>query len=43
MTEVELEQIEQRRAYGLELLSVPQERMMREILKSGKEVMPKDK
>lgn len=43
MNEVQLEQIEQRRAYGLELLSVPQERMMREILKSGKEVMPKDK
>jgi NADH-quinone oxidoreductase subunit C len=43
MTEVEHEQIEQRRAYGLELLSVPQERMMREILKGGKEVMPKDK
>ncbi len=43
MTEVQLEQLEQRRAYGLELLSVPQERMMREILQSGKEVMPKDK
>ena len=43
MSEVQLEQIEQRRAYGLELLSVPQELMMREILKSGKEVMPKDK
>jgi NADH-quinone oxidoreductase subunit C len=43
MSEVQLEQIEQRRAYGLELLSVPEERMMREILKSGKEVMPKDK
>jgi NADH-quinone oxidoreductase subunit C len=43
MTEVQLEQIDQRRAYGLELLSVPEERMMREILKGGKEVMPKDK
>lgn len=43
MSEVQQEQIEQRRAYGLELLSVPQERMMREILKGGKEVMPKDK
>ena len=43
MTEVQLEQIYQRRAYGLELLSVPEERMMREILKGGKEVMPKDK
>lgn len=43
MTEVQREQMEQRRAYGLEILSVPQERMMREILQSGKEVMPKDK
>ena len=43
MTAVQREQLEQRRAYGLEILSVPQERMMREILQSGKEVMPKDK
>lgn len=43
MSEVEREQLEQRRAYGLEILSVPQERMMREILQDGKEVMPKDK
>jgi len=43
MTEVQREQLEQRRAYGLEILSVPQERMMRVILQSGKEVMPKDK
>ena len=43
MTEVQREQLEQRRGYGLEILSVPQERMMREILQSGKEVMPKDK
>jgi NADH-quinone oxidoreductase subunit C len=43
MTEVEMEQLQQRRAYGLELLSVPQERMMREIFIGGKEVMPKDK
>lgn len=43
MTDVQLEQLEQRRAYGLEILSVPQEREMREILKGGKEVMPKDK
>ena len=43
MTEVEKEQLHQRRAYGLELLSVPQERMMREIFIGGKEVMPKDK
>jgi len=43
MTEVQHEQLEQRRAYGLEVLSVPQERMMREIFQGGKEVMPKDK
>lgn len=43
MTVVQQEQLEQRRAYGLEILSVPQERMMREILQLGKEVMPKDK
>ena len=43
MTVVQQEQLEQRRAYGLEMLSVPQERMMREILQLGKEVMPKDK
>lgn len=42
-TAVQREQLDQRRAYGLEILSVPQERMMREILQSGKEVMPKDK
>ena len=42
-TEVQKEQLEQRRAYGLEILSVPQEREVREIFKSGKEVMPKDK
>lgn len=43
MTDVELEQLEQRRAYGLEMLSVPQERLMRDIFRGGKEVMPKDK
>jgi NADH-quinone oxidoreductase subunit C len=43
MIDVQREQLDQRRAYGLEILSVPQERMMREILQSGKEVMPKDK
>lgn len=42
-TDVQREQLEQRRAYGLEILSVPEERMMREILQQGKEVMPKDK
>jgi NADH-quinone oxidoreductase subunit C len=43
MTEVQAEQLQQRRAYGLEILQVPQERLMREIFKGGKEVMPKDK
>jgi len=43
MTDVQLEQLEQRRAYGLEILSVPQERLMRDIFRGGKEVMPKDK
>ena len=43
MTDVEMEQLQQRRAYGLEILSVPQERLMRDIFRGGKEVMPKDK
>lgn len=43
MSDVEMEQLQQRRAYGLEILSVPQERLMREIFRGGKEVMPKDK
>jgi len=43
MTDVQREQLEQRRAYGLEILSVPQERLMREIFRGGKEVMSKDK
>jgi len=43
MTEVQMEQLQQRRAYGLEILSVPQEKMMRDIFRGGKEVMPKDK
>lgn len=42
-TEVQREQLEQRRTYGLEILSVPQEREVRELFRSGKEVMPKDK
>jgi NADH-quinone oxidoreductase subunit C len=42
-TEVEKEQLEQRRAYGLEILSMPEERKVREIFRAGKEVMPKDK
>ena len=42
-TEVQKEQLEERRAYGLEILSVPQEREVRELFRTGKEVMPKDK
>ena len=43
MNEVQLEQLQQRRAYGLDILSVPQEKLMRDIFCGGKEVMPKDK
>jgi NADH-quinone oxidoreductase subunit C len=43
MTDVQMEQLQQRRAYGLEILSVPQERLMRDIFRGSKEVMPKDK
>jgi NADH-quinone oxidoreductase subunit C len=42
-TGVQREQLEQRRTYGLEILSVPQEREVRDLFRSGKEVMPKDK
>ena len=42
-TQVQREQLEQRRTYGLEILSVPQEREVRDLFRSGKEVMPKDK
>jgi len=41
--DVQREQVEQRRGYGLEMLSVPQEREVRHLFRSGKEVMPKDK
>jgi len=41
--DVQREQVEQRRGYGLEILSVPQEREVRHLFRSGKEVMPKDK
>ena len=43
MSDVQVEQLQQRRAYGLEILSVPQERLMRDIFRGDKEVMPKDK
>jgi NADH-quinone oxidoreductase subunit C len=39
-TEVQREQLEQRRAYGLELLSTPDERRLREIFRAGREPMP---
>lgn len=42
-TAVQQEQLVQRRNYGLEILSMPAERRVREIFRSGKEVMPKDK
>jgi NADH-quinone oxidoreductase subunit C len=42
-TGVQQEQLEQRRGYGLEILSMPAERRVREIFRGGKEVMPKDK
>lgn len=42
-SDVQREQVEQRRTYGLEILSVPQEREVRELFRGDKEVMPKDK
>ncbi|MBA3766645.1 MAG: NADH-quinone oxidoreductase subunit C [Acidobacteria bacterium] len=42
-SDVQKEQLAQRRNYGLEILSTEEERRMREILRAGKEVMPKDK
>jgi NADH-quinone oxidoreductase subunit C len=42
-TTVQQEQLEQRRNYGLEILSMPAERRVREIFRGGKEVMTKDK
>jgi NADH-quinone oxidoreductase subunit C len=42
-TGVQREQLEQRRAYGLEALSTPNERRVRDIFRAGKEVMPLDR
>lgn len=42
-TDVQKEQLIQRRAYGLEILSEMDERRVREIFRADKEVMPKDK
>lgn len=41
-TDVQREQLEQRRAYGLEILSTPDERRLREIFRAGKELLPKE-
>jgi NADH:ubiquinone oxidoreductase subunit C len=42
-SEVQQEQLEQRRAYGLEMLSTPDERRVRDLFIGGKEVMPLDR
>lgn len=42
-TDVQREQLEQRRGYGLEALSTPNERRVRELFIAGKEVMPLDR
>ncbi len=42
-TDVQREQLEQRRAYGLEEFSMIEERRAREIFRAGKDVMSKDK
>jgi hypothetical protein len=42
-TDVQREQLEQRRAYGLEELSMIEERRAREIFRAGKEILAKDK
>jgi NADH-quinone oxidoreductase subunit C len=39
---VQREQMEQRRAYGLEILSTADERRVREIFRDGKELLPKE-
>lgn len=43
LTDVQREQLEQRRNYGLEELSMIEERQAREIFRAGKEILPKDK
>jgi NADH-quinone oxidoreductase subunit C len=42
-TDVQREQLEQRRNYGLEELSAIEERRVREIFRAGKEILSKDK
>ncbi|HWS53357.1 MAG TPA: NADH-quinone oxidoreductase subunit C [Pyrinomonadaceae bacterium] len=41
-TNVQREQLAQRRAYGLEILQTPDERRVREIFRAGREVLPKE-
>ncbi|MFN2414356.1 MAG: NADH-quinone oxidoreductase subunit C [Pyrinomonadaceae bacterium] len=41
-TEVQQEQLEQRRAYGLEILQTPDERRFREIFRDGRDPLPKE-
>ncbi len=42
-SDVQKEQLEQRRGYGLEILSTPDERRVRDLFIDGKEVMPLDR
>jgi NADH-quinone oxidoreductase subunit C len=41
-TEVQREQLEQRRAYGLEILQTPDERRIRELFRDGRDPLPKE-
>ncbi|MFL6254046.1 MAG: NADH-quinone oxidoreductase subunit C [Pyrinomonadaceae bacterium] len=41
-TEVQREQLAQRRAYGLEILQTPDERRIREIFRDGRDPLPKE-
>ncbi|HEX8561090.1 MAG TPA: NADH-quinone oxidoreductase subunit C [Pyrinomonadaceae bacterium] len=41
-TEVQREQLQQRRAYGLEILQTPDERRFREIFRDGRDPLPKE-
>lgn len=41
-TEVQREQLAQRRAYGLEILQTPDERRLREIFRDGRDPLPKE-
>ena len=43
ISDVQREQLEQRRAYGLEILSTPDERRIREIFRAGREPLPLDR